>query len=75
VQNIVSDNCVRKTDSSSEEPNQKKRGKRILVVDDSLTVGNSSESVGKRGYEVDVAVDGVDGWNAIRTGSHESYYK
>jgi two-component system, chemotaxis family, sensor histidine kinase and response regulator WspE len=31
--------------------------KRVLVVDDSLTV-----------REVEVAVDGMDGWNAVRTG-------
>jgi two-component system, chemotaxis family, sensor histidine kinase and response regulator WspE len=46
-----------------------KRAKRVLVVDDSLTVrvleGNL---LGNRGYEVEAAVDGMDGWNAVRTG-------
>ena len=41
--------------------------KRVLVVDDSLTVRELERKllVG-RGYEVAVAVDGVDGWNALR---------
>lgn len=41
--------------------------KRILVVDDSLTVRELERKllVG-RGYQVAVAVDGMDGWNALR---------
>ena len=40
----------------------------ILVVDDSLTVREVERNLlEKAGYHVDVAVDGVDGWNAIRT--------
>ncbi|SHM81447.1 two-component system, chemotaxis family, sensor histidine kinase and response regulator WspE [Pseudomonas asturiensis] len=41
--------------------------KRVLVVDDSLTVRELERKllVG-RGYEVAVAVDGMDGWNALR---------
>jgi two-component system sensor histidine kinase and response regulator WspE len=47
---------------------QKKR-KRVLVVDDSLTVREVERKLlGNRGYEVEVAVDGMDGWNAVRTG-------
>ncbi len=46
-------------------------GKRILVVDDSITVReverNLLESIG---YEVDVAVDGMDGWSAARVGDY-----
>ncbi|MGX1017944.1 two-component system sensor histidine kinase and response regulator WspE [Pseudomonas sp. Y3 TE3536] len=41
--------------------------KRILVVDDSLTVRELQRKLlGNRGYEVAVAVDGMDGWNALR---------
>jgi two-component system sensor histidine kinase and response regulator WspE len=44
------------------------RRKRVLVVDDSLTVRELERKlVGNRGYEVEVAVDGMDGWNAVRT--------
>ncbi len=43
------------------------RGKRILVVDDSITVREVERNMlAARGYKVDVAVDGMDGWNAIR---------
>ncbi|WP_137819481.1 hybrid sensor histidine kinase/response regulator [Pseudomonas sp. 2FG] len=41
--------------------------KRILVVDDSLTVRELERKLLLgRGYEVAVAVDGMDGWNALR---------
>ena len=41
--------------------------KYILVVDDSLTVREVERNLLENaGYHVDVAVDGVDGWNAIR---------
>lgn len=41
--------------------------KRVLVVDDSLTVRELQRKLLLgRGYEVSVAVDGMDGWNALR---------
>ena len=41
----------------------------MLVVDDSLTVRELERKLlGNRGYDVEVAVDGMDGWNAVRTG-------
>lgn len=46
--------------------------KRILVVDDSLTVREVERSMlVSRGYEVEVAVDGRDGWNAVRAGNYD----
>jgi two-component system sensor histidine kinase and response regulator WspE len=43
--------------------------KRVLVVDDSLTVRELERKLlSNRGYEVEVAVDGMDGWNAVRGG-------
>ncbi len=43
------------------------RAKRVLVVDDSLTVRELERKLlEKRGYGVTIAVDGMDGWNAIR---------
>lgn len=46
--------------------------KRILVVDDSLTVREVEKKLlESRGYVVDVAVDGVDGWNTVRTGQYD----
>ncbi|WP_027909224.1 hybrid sensor histidine kinase/response regulator [Pseudomonas sp. URMO17WK12:I4] len=41
--------------------------KRVLVVDDSLTVRELERKLLlSRGYDVAVAVDGMDGWNALR---------
>jgi two-component system sensor histidine kinase and response regulator WspE len=46
--------------------------KRVLVVDDSLVVRELERKVlDSRGYAVDVAVDGMDGWNAVRTGNYD----
>lgn len=46
--------------------------KRILVVDDSLTVRElQRKTLTSRGYEVDVAVDGMDGWNMVSTGDYD----
>ncbi len=42
--------------------------KRVLVVDDSITVRElERQLLQARGYQVDVAVDGKDGWNAFRS--------
>jgi two-component system sensor histidine kinase and response regulator WspE len=41
--------------------------KRVLVVDDSLTVRELERKLlASRGYDVTIAVDGMDGWNAVR---------
>lgn len=46
--------------------------KRILVVDDSLTVRELQRKLLiNRGYDVAVAVDGMDGWNALRSESFD----
>src|SRR5450830_279351 len=42
--------------------------KKVLVVDDSLTLRELERKLlSNRGYQVTVAVDGMDGWNAVRT--------
>lgn len=42
--------------------------RRVLVVDDSLTVRELERKLlESRGYSVEIAVDGMDGWNAVRT--------
>lgn len=44
------------------------RRRRVLVVDDSLTVRELERKLlEKRGYDVTVAVDGMEGWNAVRS--------
>jgi two-component system, chemotaxis family, sensor histidine kinase and response regulator WspE len=46
-----------------------KKPKRVLVVDDSLTVRELEKKLLQpQGYEVEIAVDGMDAWNAVRTG-------
>jgi two-component system, chemotaxis family, sensor histidine kinase and response regulator WspE len=46
--------------------------KRILVVDDSLTVRELVRKLlADRGYLADVAVDGMDGWNTVRGGKYD----
>jgi len=46
--------------------------KRILVVDDSLTVREIERKLLESyGYRVDVAVDGMDGWNAVRRSKYQ----
>lgn len=50
-------------------PAAQKQAKRILVVDDSITVREvQRQLLANRGYEVEVAVDGMDGWNVVREG-------
>jgi two-component system sensor histidine kinase and response regulator WspE len=40
----------------------------VLVVDDSLTVRELERKLlSSRGYRVSVAVDGMEGWNALRS--------
>ena len=53
-------------DGSSSEDHR-----RVLVVDDSITVREVERKMLEAyGYEVDVAVDGMDGWNAVRSGDY-----
>ncbi|ARP82713.1 hybrid sensor histidine kinase/response regulator [Bordetella genomosp. 8] len=57
---------LRRVDGPAAERTAERR-KRILVVDDSLTVRELERKLlGNRGYEVAVAVDGMDGWNMLR---------
>jgi two-component system sensor histidine kinase and response regulator WspE len=45
--------------------------KRVLVVDDSLTVRELERKLlAARGYEVEMAVDGMEGWNRVRSGQY-----
>ena len=49
-----------------------RRRKHVLVVDDSLTVRELERKLLLgAGYAVDVAVDGMDGWNALRAGNFD----
>ena len=44
----------------------------ILVVDDSITVREMERKLlENKGYKVDIAVDGMEGWNAVRVGHYD----
>jgi two-component system, chemotaxis family, sensor histidine kinase and response regulator WspE len=46
--------------------------RRVLVVDDSLTVREMQRKLlAARGYRVDVALDGEDGWNQLRAADYD----
>ena len=48
------------------------RAKRVLVVDDSITVREMERKLlSARGFAVDVAIDGIDGWNAVRSKDYD----
>ena len=68
VEKLISGGRLTKVRGASAAADAKAR-KRVLVVDDSLTVRELERKLlGSRGYEVEIAVDGMDGWNAVRTG-------
>jgi len=61
------DTVLRHASSAAPQPR-----KRVLVVDDSITVREvERQLLTNRGYEVDVAVDGVDGWNSIQNTAYD----
>jgi two-component system sensor histidine kinase and response regulator WspE len=54
------------------EDETEKKVKRILVADDSITVREvERKMLVARGYEVDVAVDGMDAWNTVRANDYD----
>ena len=54
------------------ETEEKRGARRILVVDDSITVREVERRLlENKGYEVDVAVDGMDGFNRVRSGRYD----
>ena len=68
---LASEGRLSKVTHDTVTTDQKKR-KRVLVVDDSLTVRELERKVlGNHGYDVEVAVDGMDGWNAARMGDFD----
>nr|WP_315223046.1 hybrid sensor histidine kinase/response regulator [uncultured Duganella sp.] len=51
---------------------ERRKTKRILVVDDSLTVREMERKLLLgRGFQVDIAIDGIDGWNVVRSGDYD----
>jgi two-component system, chemotaxis family, sensor histidine kinase and response regulator WspE len=57
------------TSSPTSSPTQPKR---ILVVDDSITVRETERKLlENQGYRVDTAINGIDGWNALQFGQYD----
>ncbi|HUS67340.1 MAG TPA: hybrid sensor histidine kinase/response regulator [Kofleriaceae bacterium] len=49
-----------------------RRRKKVLIVDDSITVREVQRQIlANRGYLVDTAVDGLDGWHLLRNGEFD----
>jgi two-component system sensor histidine kinase and response regulator WspE len=49
-----------------------RRRKKVLIVDDSITVREVQRQIlANRGYQVDTAVDGLDGWHLLRNGEFD----
>jgi two-component system sensor histidine kinase and response regulator WspE len=71
IENLASHSRLSQIRSDT-KPELSKRQKYVLIVDDSLTVRELERKLLERkGYRVNVAVDGIDGWNAVRTGQYD----
>ncbi|MFJ2988723.1 hybrid sensor histidine kinase/response regulator [Collimonas sp. NPDC087041] len=67
VEKLIAQGHLDKIQNSADNQ-QVKSSKRVLVVDDSLTVRELERKLlSNRGYAVRVAVDGMDGWNVLRS--------
>ena len=69
VDKLIATGHLSKVGNASDGERKGARRKRVLVVDDSLTVRELERKlIESGGFEVEVAVDGADGWNAVRVG-------
>lgn len=68
INKILSDGRLRKISSrANQEDGWEPASRRILVVDDSITVREMERKLLEHhGYEVEIAVDGLEGWTAVR---------
>lgn len=66
---FIQSGSLRRCESREVGPARKKR---VLVVDDSITVREvERQLLTQHGYDVSVAVDGMDGWNQVRAGNYD----
>ncbi len=70
IEKLASEGLVQRLQDGG--PQVTSKAKRVLVVDDSLTVREMERKLLQaRGFDVTVAVDGMDGWNAVRSGEYD----
>ena len=71
IERLLETSKLERTDESNRRQGEGRK-KRVLVVDDSITVREvERQLLSSRGYEVTVAVDGADGWNIVRDGDFD----
>jgi len=69
MQKLASSGHVRRVESQHADGAS---AKRVLVVDDSMTVREAERRLlSNHGYQVSVAHDGMDGWNALRADDYD----
>ncbi|WP_020583816.1 hybrid sensor histidine kinase/response regulator [Endozoicomonas elysicola] len=72
IERLVSEGRIDRCDAAASADERAASAKHVLVVDDSVTVRELEKSLLEdKGYRVDVAVDGADGWNAVRMNDYD----
>jgi two-component system sensor histidine kinase and response regulator WspE len=71
IDNLLNSGHLRPVEVNKMTKKEVKR-KRLLIVDDSITVREMTRKLlQNRGYDVDVAVNGMDGWTAVRSNPYD----
>ncbi|MEG4577514.1 hybrid sensor histidine kinase/response regulator [Microcoleus sp. N3A4] len=72
IDNLLNSGQMRPVDVNKAKKAKGNDRQRILVVDDSITVREMTRKLlQNRGYDVDVAVNGMDAWIAIRSNHYD----
>ena len=72
IDNLLNSGQMRPIDVNKAKKAKGNARQRILVVDDSITVREMTRKLlQNRGYDVDVAVNGMDAWTAIRSNHYD----
>jgi two-component system sensor histidine kinase and response regulator WspE len=68
IEKLLQGSRLQRAGAQAAQPDDRRR-KSILVVDDSITVREvERQLLANQGYLVEVAVDGMEGWNLVREG-------
>lgn len=71
IEKLLQGSRLQRAGAAAAQQGSHKR-KRVLVVDDSITVREvERQLLANHGYVVEVAVDGMDGWNLVREGNFD----